>query len=40
MMDFVGPHAIIEALCILGAICICGGLIILLAIELELERKK
>ncbi len=40
MMDLIDPHVIIAVCCIVGAACIAGGLIIWLAIELEMERKK
>ncbi len=40
MYEIIDPHVIIAILCVVGAACIAGGLIIWLAIEVEMERKK
>ena len=39
MSEITDPHIIVSLLCILGAVCIAGGLIIWLAIECEMMGK-
>jgi hypothetical protein len=36
----VDPHIVTAILCILGAVCIAGSLVIWLAVELEMKSKK
>jgi hypothetical protein len=38
--DLLDPHVVIAILCLLGAGCIAGGLVIWFAIEAEMRRKK
>ncbi len=40
MIEIIDPHVIIAIICIVGAGCIAGALVIWLAIETEMRRKK
>ena len=39
-LDTLDPHVLVAVLCLVGAACVAGGLIIWLAIEAELRSKK
>ncbi len=40
MMQILDPHVLVAMLCVIGAMCVSAGLVIWLAIELEMKEKK